>query len=312
MLIAVFTRVQTRESASKVSYVSEARALIPSDGLCLHDRSWPGVSSSSWRYLAVAHHSRRVWQGCVASLDPTRLTAGTSPSDGAGLLAGVVTHLLNGANPRTVVLTHFQWVHILKAADAKRDLCPAVHRPRPACTLLPHEEHSRRGVEPPNIPLQVGLRPADGFQLTDRLTPELTLTSNAAECALIHGISEEIVERAREVRLVRSQATSGYPSDNSRLIATFQITSLIDAQLTDADRDEMALHEELARQFLNWNLDDDEMDVLGELEVLLQGVIAAEEKDVPESVMPGESTAGVSALERAVVMEATIADSFDL
>lgn len=32
-------------------------------------------------------------------------------SDGAGLLAGVITFLLKGPGPRTVVLTHFQWVH---------------------------------------------------------------------------------------------------------------------------------------------------------------------------------------------------------
>ena len=36
--------------------------------------------------------------------------AGTTPEDGAGLLAGVIEYLLNGPCPRTIVLTHFQLV----------------------------------------------------------------------------------------------------------------------------------------------------------------------------------------------------------
>lgn len=34
--------------------------------------------------------------------------SGTNAPDGAGLLAGVIEHLINGVKPRTVVLTHFQ------------------------------------------------------------------------------------------------------------------------------------------------------------------------------------------------------------
>lgn len=133
------------------------------------------------------------------------------------------------------------------------------------------------------------------------------MSSNAAECALNHGISEEIVARAREVRYVSSMPAA---LTKSHLISTFQINSLIDAQLTEADREQMELHEELAKQFLNWNLDDDEMDVLDELDVLLQSV--PEEKDVPEEVQLGESTAGVSVLERSVAAEAAmVGDSFD-
>lgn len=99
-------------------------------------------------------------------------------------------------------------------------------------------------------------------------------------------------------------------SDTSRLIAAFQITSLIDAQLTDADRDEMVLHEELTRQFLEWDLDDDDMDVLGELEELLLRTNAAEEPTPPEEVQPGESSVGVWAIERSVV-EATMGGDFN-
>lgn len=55
------------------------------------------------RSLIILDEFGKGWLGQCALL-----TLGTAPSDGAGLLAGVVTHLLNGPNPRTVVLTHFQ------------------------------------------------------------------------------------------------------------------------------------------------------------------------------------------------------------
>jgi DNA mismatch repair protein MSH5 len=36
--------------------------------------------------------------------------AGTTSADGAGLLTGVIEHLIEGVRPRTVILTHFQYV----------------------------------------------------------------------------------------------------------------------------------------------------------------------------------------------------------
>ena len=46
---------------------------------------------------------QRKWLGTVI-VD----TTGTTSADGAGLLAGVIEHLQQGACPRTIVLTHFQ------------------------------------------------------------------------------------------------------------------------------------------------------------------------------------------------------------
>lgn len=39
---------------------------------------------------------------------------GTTPSDGAGLLAGVIKYLLDTTCPRTIVLTHFQSVSLAR------------------------------------------------------------------------------------------------------------------------------------------------------------------------------------------------------
>ena len=43
------------------------------------------------------------------------LTIGTTPADGAGLLAGVIEYLISAVCPRTIVLTHFQSVPIAGA-----------------------------------------------------------------------------------------------------------------------------------------------------------------------------------------------------
>ncbi|KLT41796.1 hypothetical protein CC85DRAFT_286191 [Cutaneotrichosporon oleaginosum] len=126
-----------------------------------------------------------------------------------------------------------------------------------------------------------------------KVTPGPADSSNAAECALLHGIDPEVVDRAREV---------------SHLIATNQITTLIDQHLDDEDIEEMAQHEELVRRFLNWDLEDDEIDVLGELELIVQA--AGIQQDENEVVPLGEMGAGISALERSVATESGLADIY--
>lgn len=94
-------------------------------------------------------------------------------------------------------------------------------------------------------------------------------------------------------------------------MATNQITALIDQHLEEKDYEEMERHERLVRQFLDWDLDDDEMDVLGELELIVQA--AGIEKEADEGVPLGEIAAGVSALERSIAtdMSTGAIDSFD-
>lgn len=42
---------------------------------------------------------------------------GTTSADGAGLLAGVIDYLIHDVKPRTIILTHFQYV-LLETAKA--------------------------------------------------------------------------------------------------------------------------------------------------------------------------------------------------
>jgi DNA mismatch repair protein MSH5 len=46
---------------------------------------------------------------CKYAKPNRELTLGTTPTDGAGLLAGVIEHLISVVCPRTIVLTHFQY-----------------------------------------------------------------------------------------------------------------------------------------------------------------------------------------------------------
>ncbi|BEJ07144.1 hypothetical protein CcaverHIS641_0404130 [Cutaneotrichosporon cavernicola] len=195
---------------------------------------------------------------------------GTSTGDGAGLLAGVLTHLLAGPNPRTVVLTHFHELLAHEFLD-------------PSLKIL--NCHMKSIVVENSQPT-----------FLYKVTPGPALSSNAAECALLHGIDLDVVNRARQV---------------SHLMATNQIEALVDRYLNEKDLDEIEQHEQLARQFLDWDLGDDEMDVLGELELMVQAVETPEE--VKEEVPMGEMPAGMSSLERSAAADTSTAmvNSFD-
>ncbi|BEJ14519.1 hypothetical protein CspHIS471_0402860 [Cutaneotrichosporon sp. HIS471] len=240
----IFTRVQTRESASKT-----ASAFMIDLGQV--SQALRGATSRS-----------------LIILD--EFGKGTSPSDGAGLLAGVLTHLLAGPNPRTVVLTHFHELLAHEFLD-------------PSLKIL--NCHMKSIVVENSQPT-----------FLYKVTPGPALSSNAAECALLHGIDPDVVERARQV---------------SHLMATNQIEALVDRYLNEKDFDEIEQHEQLTRQFLDWDLGDDEMDVLGELELMVQAVETPEE--VKEEVPLGEMPAGMSALERSVAADTSTAmvNSFD-
>ncbi|GMK58756.1 hypothetical protein CspeluHIS016_0601980 [Cutaneotrichosporon spelunceum] len=228
----IFTRIQTRESASKTA------------------------SAFMIDLSQVSQAIRGATSRSLIILD--EFGKGTSPSDGAGLLAGVLTHLLQGPNPRTVVLTHFHELLAQEFLDPRLKILNC---------------HMK------SISVENSIQPTFLY----KATPGPALSSYAAECALLHGIDPDVVDRARKV---------------SHLMATNQIEALVDGHMDDKDYEEIERHEQLTRQFLSWDLDDDEMDVLGELELMVQALETAVE--VKEEVPLGEIPASVSAFERSV------------
>jgi DNA mismatch repair protein MSH5 len=59
----------------------------------------------------VSHALRGATRRSLIVLD--EFGKGTTAADGAGLLAGIILHLIEGPSPRTIVLTHFQYVTAL-------------------------------------------------------------------------------------------------------------------------------------------------------------------------------------------------------
>lgn len=78
-----------------------------------------------------------------------------------------------------------------------------------------------------------------------------------------------------------STATDDTPSE---LVSNFEITKLIDTELTAEDIAEIQAAEELAAKFIAWDLDAEDGDVLDTLADLLGGDDAQEEEAVTTTV----------------------------
>ncbi|KAK1921135.1 muts domain V-domain-containing protein [Papiliotrema laurentii] len=147
----IYTRMQTRESVSKAA----SAFMIDLSQVSL------ALRGATPRSLVILDEFGK----------------GTLPADGAGLLAGVIEHLINGPCPRTVVLTHFHELFTQQFVD---DSLPILH-----CHMKTELAEGTKEL-----------------LYLYRLTPGKSLSSNAAECALAHGIPKDVVERAKEVRYV--------------------------------------------------------------------------------------------------------------
>jgi DNA mismatch repair protein MSH5 len=101
--MVVYTRVQTRESASKVSCCSP---------IVLWSEADDKPASAFMIDLAqVSLALRGATSQSLIILD--EFGKGTTSADGAGLLAGVIDFLIHDVRPRTIILTHFQYVLIV-------------------------------------------------------------------------------------------------------------------------------------------------------------------------------------------------------
>ncbi|KAI9637308.1 putative meiotic recombination-related protein [Dioszegia hungarica] len=209
----IYTRLQTKESVSRTG------------------------SAFMIDLSQVSHALRGATERSLIILD--EFGKGTTSADGAGLLAGVIDHLIHGARPRTIVLTHF------------------------------HELFTQQFLEPELPILFCHMRTliqdgAEELTYLFKLVPSLSTTSNAAECAIMHGVPAHVVNRAREV---------------TRCISTFQLASLLDQELTGEELKELTQAEELAKLFLEWEIDEGEDDVQGRIQEILYQVEGPGEGD---------------------------------
>ncbi|KAK8844830.1 hypothetical protein IAR55_006680 [Kwoniella newhampshirensis] len=159
-----------------------------------------------------------------------RSRTGTCATDGAGLLAGVIEHLLKGPCPRTIVLTHF---HDLFTKQFLSD------------DLFINFCHMKTFL----------VQDSNEMHYLYKVVPTMSTSSYAAECALRHGVPEEIVERAR------------YVTD---CVSKFQVAKLHDSRMTDEQKRDMDAAEALARRFLTWVIDPEIEDVKEKLMDMLE------------------------------------------
>ncbi|KZV85507.1 hypothetical protein EXIGLDRAFT_255658 [Exidia glandulosa HHB12029] len=168
----IFTRVQARESISKI----QSSFMLDLNQVSL------ALRNSTARSLILLDEFGK----------------GTLDTDGAGLLVGVLRHLLGrGADcPRVLATTHFRDVF-------------------------------RADIVPPSLPLLlahmrvmlVREEGADGIVYLYKVAPGLSLESHAAKCAAVCGLPKPVVDRAQYVTCV--VALSLFPPRRSHIVTEF-------------------------------------------------------------------------------------------
>ncbi|KAG8713515.1 MutS protein msh5 [Ceratobasidium sp. 394] len=165
---------------------------------------------------------------------------GSLSTDGAGLFAGVISHLLKlGVEcPKVLASTHF------------------------------HELFTR-GLIPPSFPISyaymnilltpggqgMGESPSTEVTYLYKVTPGLCLESYAAECAQSYGLRSDIVERARFV---------------SDVLKRDEIGLLLDEEMTAEEEAELEECAEICQRFVRWQMSaQDEVGVKERLRAVL-------------------------------------------
>ncbi|KAH8923730.1 hypothetical protein BT69DRAFT_1333617 [Atractiella rhizophila] len=151
-------------------------------------------------------------------------------ADGAALFAAVVEHLLEKGpdSPKTAE----------KKADIFANKILNLNMPVGLAhmeILLPPQQFKQH------------------FEAQITLRPGLALTSHAALCASLFGISQAVLDRATKV---------------TDCINRFALVEILDDTMTEKERDELIEGEEMIRRLLEWNLDEWEEETNG----LLKGL----------------------------------------
>ncbi|GAA5902689.1 uncharacterized protein JCM6883_007208 [Sporobolomyces salmoneus] len=165
---------------------------------------------------------------------------GTDSNDGAGLFSGVIQTLLQlgGNTPRVAVATHFQAVFAngLLSSQLPIHLAHMEVLIHDATSLSAFTSSSSNSSLVPS-------RNVETLTYLYRLAPGLMRSSHAAACAKLFDIPSRIVERANFV---------------TEALSRFDIESILrdpDGEEEESEREREEL-EELARRFVEWDLDE--------------------------------------------------------
>ncbi|KAJ7784480.1 DNA mismatch repair protein MutS [Mycena metata] len=263
----IFTRISTRESVSKVqsafmidlNQVSLALRNSTARSLVLLDEFGKGtLSTGSYAFFLpglVPSSCQSSILTCVA-LVPSPFSSFLSLFlDGAGLFCAVLKHLLNrGPNcPKVLAATHFHDVFREDLLDPDAVPITFLHMQvmftSPTGQLL--DSNSPHHLVKPTLDsastatgqdTALGVKKGEKITYLYRVAEGLSLDSHAAKCAEIFGVPSRIVQRAQHV---------------SHLISTHELGKLLDEEMTDKERDDLADAEAVCRKFLQWDLEGD-------------------------------------------------------
>ncbi|KAJ7016657.1 DNA mismatch repair protein MutS [Mycena alexandri] len=238
----IFTRISTRESVSKV----QSAFMIDLNQVSL------ALRNSTARSLILLDEFGK---GTLSTGSYAFFLPGWFPLPyGAGLFCGVLKHLLNrGPNcPKVLAATHFHDVFREDLLDPDAVPITFLHMQVmfTSSTGQLLDSNSPHHLVKPTLnsasttcqDAALGVKKGEKITYLYRVAEGLTLDSHAAKCAEIFGVPSRIVQRAQHV---------------SHLISTHELGKLLDEEMTDKEREDLADAEAVCRKFLQWDLEGD-------------------------------------------------------
>ncbi|KAL6304396.1 DNA mismatch repair protein MutS [Sparassis latifolia] len=224
----IFTRIQTRESVSRV----QSAFMIDLNQVSL------ALRNSTARSLILLDEFGK----------------GTISADGAGLLCGVLKHLAQRGSgcPKVLAATHFHDI-FTDALLAPRALpLTLLHMQVMLTTRKGKLLGASAGAEETEDEAddeadtivdeeeRATLAPGERITYLYRVAKGLSLDSHAALCAEIFGVPRRVAQRARHV---------------SKLLAMHALGQLLDEEMGEEERKDLQDAEDVCRRFLAWELD---------------------------------------------------------
>ncbi|KAI0802089.1 muts domain V-domain-containing protein [Irpex lacteus] len=241
----IFTRIQTRESVSKV----QSAFMIDLNQVSLALRNCTSRS--------------------LVLLD--EFGKGTVSADGAGLFYGILKHFVaqGPSCPKVLAATHFHEIFRDDILVPEEMPVTFVHMQVMLTSdqgdVLNPDDVEDDAEEGPGVQEGAMIR-ADQITYLYRVASGLSLNSFAATCALLFGLPRQVVQRARHV---------------THLLSIHELGRLLDEDMSEKERSEFEVAEEVCRKFLAWDLNSAREELGGSIKDKL--------KEVVEGISPEDS-----------------------
>ncbi|KIY71247.1 hypothetical protein CYLTODRAFT_346399 [Cylindrobasidium torrendii FP15055 ss-10] len=255
LCISVFTRISTRESVSKV----QSAFMIDLNQVSL------ALRNSTPRSLIL-----------LDEFGKGTLSTGYTYTDGAGLLCGVLKHLLDrGVDcPKVLAATHFHDVFREELLDPDTTPITFLHMQVMFTAMdgaILESDFSDAGSGSTRA-----VNPNEKITYLYRVAEGLSLMSHAAKCAEIFGVPTATVQRAQYV---------------SNMISNHEIGTLLDEDMDEAERQDLADAEAVCRRFISWDFENEDDRVKERLAAVLGKRIGEEEDNQDIEMADGNAFA---------------------